>query len=407
MRRTSTLRSFAASFALLCTAATPAFAQGGPPVFTRIADTQTSAPGAGGATFSLFADARAIEGGRVAFVAFHSASGSGVYSWQSGMLGVLADTTTVVPGTASSFSSFFDVSIDGGFAAFTAGWPGPGGGCAFSGSEGLFARRFAGGAIRAVVTSLSTTRHCFHGVEFERRVIAVAGGVDPVDVIHNHSESVMVVKRIGSARTFLDTTTASPSGGTFVGFDQDLSIRGNGLLFAEIIPNTIGAVAGLYVVRADGMGPRLVADRATAVPSGSGTFNNFAGADWDGGEVAFVGRDSMNRASLYAGTNPADLRLVVGSSTPVPGEGANFGGVSNPIAFGGGVFVFSGFWLGSRTGLFTSDGTAVQAILKKNDVLDGKAVDQAFCRQGHKDGNRLLVEVRFQDMSRGLYLVEL
>jgi hypothetical protein len=381
----------------------PAAAQ----TFTKIADTATAVPGGSG-TFSLFADARALDGGKVAFVAFDSGSGSGVYRWENGVLGVVADESTAVPGApGQTFTSFFDVSIDSPFVAFTAGWPGPGGGCAFSGNEGLFGGRFAGGALRAVASSLSTPNHCFHGLDFESRVIAVAGGVNPVDVIHNHSESVMAVRRVGSAPVFLDTTTPSPSGGTFVGFDQDLSIRGNGLLFAEILPNTIGAVAGLYVIRNDGMGPRLVADRSTAVPGGTGTFMNFAGADWAGGEVAFVGRNSVNAAFLYAGTSPDDLRILVSSATAVPGEGANFGGVSNPIAYDDGRVVFSGFWLGSRKGLFTSVNGVVEAILKKGQMLDGKQVDSAFCRQGHAGGDRLLVEVRFADSSRGLYLVDL
>jgi len=374
--------------------------------YTRIADTQTAVPGGSGA-YALFADARDIDADKVAFIGYDSGSGSGVYFWQGGNLSIVADTSTVVPGTANTFTTFFDVALKGPFVVFTAGWPGPGGGCAFSGSEGVFARKITGGPIRTVATTAGAAKHCFHGIEFEKKTIVVAGGVDPVDIIHNHSESVMVIRSIGSVNTFMDTTTPSPSGGTFTGFDQDLSVRGNGLLFAQTITNTIGAVGGLYVVRADGAGPQLVADTATAVPAGTGNFSNFAGSDWDGTEVAFVGRNASNAAYLYAGTSPADLRRVVGPTTTVPGEAATFGGVSNPIAYDGGVFVFSGFWLGSRTGLFTSDGATVTALLKKNDPLDGRTVDSAFCRQGHKAGTRLLIEVRFTDATRGLYLVEL
>ena len=124
-----------------------------------------------------------------------------------------------------------------------------------------------------------------------------------------------------------------------------------------------------------------MADRFTSVPGGSGAFSNFAGVDWDGGEVAFVGRNASNVAALYAGTSPADLHVVVDTSTRVPGELVNFGGVSNPIAYEGGVAVFSGFWSGSRTGLFTAQGGVVRSILKKSDILDGRVVDDPFCRQ--------------------------
>ncbi len=391
---------------LLIVAQEPAYCQGPGPTFAKIADTQTAVPGGTG-TFALFADSRAIEGGKVAFVGFDSGSGSGIYGYQAGALSVLVDTQTVVPGTANTFSTFFDVSIGGAFIAFTGGWPGPGGGCSFAGSEGLFGLRFSGGPVRAVATSLSTSKNCFHGLDFAGNAIAVAGGVNSVDVIHNHSESVMVARNINSLNVFLDTTTPSPSGGTFVGFDQDLAIEGNGILFTEIIPNTFGAVAGIYVLRNDGLGPRLVADQATQIPGSAGLFKNFAGADWDGTEVAFVGRNSGNASALYAGTMPSDLRVVVDNSTPVPGEVVNFGGLSNPIASEGGVIVFSGFWSGSRTGLFTEEAGVVSALLKKDDLLDGRAVDQAFCRHQNKDGNALLIEVRFQDQTRGLYLVNL
>jgi hypothetical protein len=391
---------------LVAARSTPSFGQGAP-TFTRIADTQTAVPGGTG-TFTTFADWRAIEGGRIAFVAFDSGSGQGIYGWNGSTLSVIADTHTLVPNTTSTFADFFDVAIDGTLVAFTAGWrDGTRIGCAFDGSEGVFARGFGGGVIHTATTSRTAPQHCFHGIDFESSVIAVAGGVNSVDVIHNHSESLMALRHVGNPVVVLDTTTPSPSGGTFVGFDQDISIRRGGLLFAEILPNTIGAVAGIYVVHNDGRGPQVVADRSTLVPGGTGAFMNFAGFDWDGGEVSFVGRDSGNVASLYAATSPADVHVLVGTSTRVPGEMVNFGGISNPIASQGGVTVFSGFWSGSHTGLFTVQAGVVRAILKQGNVLDGRVVADPFCLQQNKDGNQLLVEVRFLDGTRGLYLVGL
>jgi hypothetical protein len=375
--------------------------------FTRIADTQTAVPGGTG-TFTIFADARAIGGGKVAFIGYDSALAPGIYSYQSGLLGVVVDSHTTVPGTADTFTDFFDVAIDGALVAFTGGWPGPGGGCSFSGSEGVFTRRLQGGAIRALATSLTTDKNCFEGIDFDGQKVAVTGGVDPVDLFHNHGESIMIIRRIDRPRVLVDTTTEKPGGGTFIGYDQDIALRNGGLLFTEIIPNTFGAVAGLYTIRTNGQNLQLVADQSTPVPEGTGDFNNFAGVDWDGGEVGFIGRNSVNAAFLYAGTSPADLHVVVDSSTPVPGEaGATFDSLGNPIAYEGGVFVFEGFWSGSNTGLFTSEGGIVQAILKSGDILDGRTVSDAFCQQGNKDGNQLLVLVLFQDNTRGLYMVDL
>ncbi len=374
--------------------------------FTRIADTQTVIPGGGG-RYSLFADARSIDADSVAFYAFHDGGGSGIYLFRDGGLSVIADTGTPVPGTSDTFTTFFDVSVDRGFVVFTGGWPGPGGGCAFSGSEGVFARKKSGGAVRTIVTSLTEPENCYHGVEFAQGVIAIGGGIDPVDVFHNHSESILATKRPGNANVFFDTTTPKPGGGTFAGYDQDLAIRGGALLFAEVVPNTVGAVAGIYTVRNDGAGPVRVVDDSTLIPGTTETFNNIASADWDGTEVGFVGRDSGNRTALYAGTSPADLRVVVDRTTPVPGQGVNFLGLSNPMAYDAGVFAFSGFWAGSGAGLFTESSGEVEAVLVKGDLLDGRTVDQAFCRPQNKRGDRLIADVRFQNGDRGLYLVDL
>ena len=375
--------------------------------FTLVADTQTAVPDGTG-TFSLFADARTIAGGRIVFIGNDSALVPGIYSYQNGVLTVVADTHTFVPQTSDTFTDFFDVSIDRGTVAFTGGWPGPGGGCSFSGSEGVFTRRLQGGAIRAVATSLTTDKNCFEGIDFENQKVAVSGGVNPVDLFHNHGESIMIIRRIDRPKVLVDTTTQKPDGGTFVGYDQDLSLRDGGLLFTEIIPNTFGAVAGVYTIQTNGQALQLVADQMTPVPEGTGDFNNFAGVDWDGAEVGFVGRNAANAAFLYAGTSPTDLHVVVDSSTPVPGEsGATFSGVGNPIAYEGGVFVFEGFWSGGKTGLFTSQGGVVQAILKSGTILDGHVVSDAFCGQGNKDGNQLLIKVLFQDSTNGLYLVDL
>jgi len=393
---------------LLGVFATPIAAQ--TPTFTKIADTNTLAPDAGGSTFSVFGDAREISGNRVAFYAFHS-SGSGIYTFENGVLARLVDTNTLVPGTMSTFSTFFDVSIDGGIVAFSGGWPGPGGGCAFNGSEGIFVSGFQSASSPILVRdSLSFADQCFHGVELADGFLFYAGGVNPVDTVHNHSEEIKVATGVGGGIPVVGPTTTKPSGANFLGFDGDFHLQNNKFLLSEIIVNTFGAVGGLYLMQNNGLGPQVVADASTAVPSGSGNFMNFASADFDGTEVAFMGRDSNNAGSLYAGTAPANLRRVAGAGTPVPGEPSNFLGISNPVAIDGGVMAFSGYWGGGGNGLFVVDQGVLSSVLKKGEVLDGRVVEQAFCRPGNMDGNFLLVDVRFLVggfLQSALYFVEL
>ena len=372
-----------------------------PAPFTRIADTNTAVPGGAG-TFSLFADAKAIEGGKVAFIGYDSGSGSGIYTFRNGVLDVLADESTPVPGTVSTFFSFYDVSIDNGIVAFTAAWPG---------TEGVLTSLFDGGPLALVDDSGSTPYTYFHGLEFHQGTIGVGGGINYVDVFHNHSESLLATSG-GPLSALIDPTTAKPGGGTFVGLDQEFVFdAGGGFTFAEILPNTIGAVAGVYAYRNDGGGLRVIADATTPLPSGTGNFQNVAGFDADGERVAIVGRDSSNRALLYEGTSSADLQRLVSTATNVPGTGSNFLGLSNPMAYENGVIAFSGYWGGGGQGLFLHRNGAVEAVLKKGDVLDGAVVEQAFCRTRSISGRRMLIEVRFQSSPplshRALYLVRI
>ena len=380
------------------------------PTFSKIADTNTVAPDSGGSTFSTFGDAREISVNRVAFYALHS-SGSGIYTFENGVLARFVDTDTFVPGSMSTFTTFFDVSIDGGLVAFSGGWPGPGGGCSFGGSEGIFVGGFQSASSPTLVRdSLSFADQCFHGVELENGYLFYAGGVNPVDAVHNHSEEIKVATGVGGGIPVVGPTTIKPSGGTFSGFGGDFHLQNDKFLLSEIIVNTFGAVAGLYLMENNGLGLQVVADTSTAVLSGIGNFMNFASADFDGTEVAFMGRDSNNAGSLYAGTSPVNLRRVAGAGTPVPGEALNFLGISNPVAIDDGVMAFSGYWGGGGNGLFVVQNGIISSVLKKGEVLDGRTVEQAFCRPGNMDGNFLLVDVRFLVggfLQSALYLVEL
>ena len=247
-------------------------------------------------------------------------------------------------------------------------------------------------------------------MELNNGYLFYAGGVNPVDSVHNHSEEIKVATGVGGGIPVVGPGTTKPGGGSFLGFDGDFHMQNGRFLLSEIITNTFGAVNGLYLMQNNGLGPQVVADTSTPVPSGSGNFSNFASADFNGTEVVFMGRDGNNAGALYAGTNPTNLRFLVGAGVQVPGESLNFLGLSNPVATDADKMAFSGYWGGVGNGLFLIENGVTSAILKKGDVLDGKTVEQAFCRPGNMDGNFLLVDVRFLVggfLKSSLYLVEI
>jgi hypothetical protein len=258
--------------------------------------------------------------------------------------------------------------------------------------------------LQAWATTLTTGKLYFQGISLFQRKLVVTGGVKLVDSFGNHSESVMSIPRQDSPRVLLDTNTPKPEGGTFVGYDQTVKLAATGLLFTEIIPNTIPTAAGIYQIPSGSTAPVLVANQQTPVPNGSGSFQGYLGLDWDGGEVAFSGLTSLG-PFLYAATSPSTVRVIVDRSTPMP-DGGFFSGVANPVAYEGGTFVFEGYG-GGGIGLFTSQNGVITTVLKAGDQLNGRTVSDAFCYEGGKSGNHLLIRVLYSDLSNALYLVDL
>ncbi len=86
---------------------------------TTVPDTSTLVPGGGMSTFTAF-DAPALDGGQVAFRGFGSGGQQGIYLDGTGALARVADLTTNLPGSASTFASFGSPALDGGQVAFRA-----------------------------------------------------------------------------------------------------------------------------------------------------------------------------------------------------------------------------------------------------------------------------------------------
>jgi len=393
----------------LAVLAAPLAAQSARPAraFTRIADTNTAAPGGGG-NCSVFFDARDVSGKDVVFVCATTGGVTGLYGFHQGSLSRLASSATPVPGGGgSNFSIFYDVALEDGLVVFSAGWGGGGSGCAFAANEGVFLTFVGGAPIQTAISSQTSNVPCFQGVELDQGRVLVTGGYTRVDAFHNHQEGVFSLPVPGLITPLLDSSTPVPGGGgaTFLGIDQDLSKRGGRFCFSQVIPNTLPNTAGIYLGDAGGFS--LVADGSTPIPGGSGNFASFVGASFDGERVAFKGHDASNFTALYTATQPGDVTVVVDRNTFVPGTPFRFLGFSNPLAYDDGVLAFSGFWAGGGLGLFLAYDGGVERLLVKGDAFDGRVIDQAYCRPGDLSGNRLLARVHFQDGTVGLYRFDL
>ena len=136
-----------------------------------------------------------------------------------------------------------------------------------------------------------------------------------------------------------DSTTPVPGGGAAFQYLRPPALDGQDIVFANrVFPvGTIGVYA--YV---DGA-LRLVADRSTPIPNGTGTFSTFGDQpSISDGVVAFVGHDAGGNAALCMGSDPNDLVVLADSSTLIPGSTETFTWFGAPwikerrIAFAGG-----------------------------------------------------------------------
>jgi hypothetical protein len=162
-----------------------------------------------------------------------------------------------------------------------------------------------------------------------------------------------------------DLNTLIPGGsGNFTDFALiDLSISGD---TAAFIGAGSGGQLGIYAKNPSDP-YRVIADRTTAIPDGTGNFTNFAPTDpyrhaapaISGGNVAFLGYGDSGQIGVYAKYSSAALTVVADLNTAIPDGSGNFTSFlppspilpPNPIISGDAV-AFLGFGSGGQTGVY-------------------------------------------------------
>lgn len=334
-------------------------------VLNVVVDTNTPIPnGSGNFGFNSFGESFgqtfSLDGDSIAFFGLGSNSEQqGIYISTGGMLNVVADTNTLIPGGSSNFGFFFDPSLDGDSIAFF-------------GSDSNFEQQ-------GIYTSV--------------------GGV--LNVV-------------------ADTNTPIPSGsGNFNGFfgsslDSDQVVF-TGLRFDletfELLE------AGIYT----GVGGELnvVADTNTPIPNGSGNFDFLSDPSLDDGAVAFSGSrsDPETFETLEAGIYTSvggELNVVADFNTSVPDSNAEFCQFDPFFSFNQGSVVFGGSGCDPVTGeflvggIYTDLGGSLVKVVDFDDFLDGKKIASGlFVGNEALSSNSIPFWVRFNDGSDGIYLADL
>lgn len=225
-------------------------------ILRRIADTSTPVP-SGSGNFKVFNSFAAFDSrGSIAFVATDSAGNPGVYasSFPTGGVAMIANASTPIPGGSATFNSYESPTVSDYGVAF-------------------FASRMGHPAVGAG----------------------------------------LYLSRGGSLNVIANTQTAVPNlGGTFSGFGAP-TIAGPMVAF-----HAIGSSGsdGIYAWR--GGSVSVVADLATPVPGGPGTFQGFLNSDPsidENGNVAFRAGYAQTETGIFVRVNGTLKRIITTQDT--------------------------------------------------------------------------------------------
>lgn len=288
-----------------------------------IANSATPAPGTVPGVFSHYSQPSAD--GRSRRVAFEANNGGrlrGIYTSSGGSsIATEADTTTTVPGTATSFGSFLDPSLDSDTP------PGAAPTTAFRANP-MAIYKSAGGVVETLV-ELGDTVPCIPP--------AVPGTC-----------------------------------GVFAAF-RDPTLHSDAVVFTG---GTATASDGGIYMHSGGVTNALV-DRTTLIPGRATTFSFFGvEPSLDDDTVSFWGSGAVQGIyTVMSGSAPV---LVADAQTPVPDGTGNFTGFGNRItAIDKRAVVFVGAGPGQQ-GIYTNFGGALIKVVDRGDTLDGKALTNAL-----------------------------
>ncbi len=377
--------------------------------FTKIADTSTNVPGHN-APFTGFAYA-AADAGLVAFTGFSQPVGEGLYLKTGAGLVTVVDTLTEAPTLppGNLFTGFSPPSLDGGLVAFFAIVPG-----ITADYESIFVGN--GGPLTLVVDVGDPVPghpgYIFNFLFFpslSRGNVGFGGvGVGPGDDLKG------VFSTVGGLHAVADTTTPIPGGtGLFVDICFNPSLSGNHLAYCG--GDGTSGPDGIYT---DGLNytplvaPFVVADKSTPIPGGTGTFTAFYETPIvRGGEIAFRAGGTGGQIGVYS--NLGGLHVVADTATSIPGGSGTFTGFRESFPFvgpslnGARAVSFNGEGTAGQRGVYAQRGSLLVKVLAAGDSLDGKVV--SFVEQSREsfDGNQLAMVVGFTDGSAGVYVASL
>lgn len=367
--------------------------------FTRIADTDTPIP-SGSGNFTTLRDP-ALDDGNVVFLGNGADEQRGVYAFFNGSLQRISDQSTAVPGGTGSFSWFASrPSIDGSNVAFAA----------YGGSDGMQRGVYAvlNGSLQ-VVADLSSpvpSSTSSFGDFITGQSLEGAHVVFQADTYDGSWHAGIYEWINGSLQMVVDTNTPQPGTTGSFGFLGAPSLENGDVAFWSQSFSQGQWVDGIYA-RMGGT-VQVIADHSTAVPGESGNFTTFATPSLDSGDVAFWGVGSVFGGGVYASLN-GTIQVIADQNTPIPSGQGNFTSFSDarPSLQNGKVafraWGFAGGTPYGQQGIFIYDAGTLSKVIARGDTIDGKMADYFETTIESLSGDSVVFDVTFVDGSRGIY----
>jgi hypothetical protein len=315
-----------------------------------VADYNTPIPNRVG-TFDAFGRVSADEG-EVAFVGGRNYLGSqsldpfGIYRHRGGMLSMVADTTTAVPGGSEKFDDFTDVETSGGNIVFA--------GMGRS-RRGLY--QYSGSALNVVIDNNASipggtgsfVQFGDFSLEAQNVVFVGRGGNDQTGVYLYDGASLSV---IADQNTSMPAETAN-----FTRFGE-VATHGGDVAF---VGNHLGEHSGVYLRSAGSL--EVVANRNTRIPPANSLFfDSFSEVSLDSGDILFVAGPniSVNGIYLYRG---GSLSVIADRNTAVPDRARDSFSRFSELTADSGQVTFIGESVGGHRGIYNYDGNSIRPVV--------------------------------------------
>lgn len=289
----------------------------------------------------------------------------------------IADVSTPIPGGTGNFAIFGQPSVSGGVAVFRGEDSG--------GRTGIYSKlvddvspvvvRYDRTTVVPGTGGASTFLN-FSNPSFDAGAVAFsASGTGGVIGVFTDVG--------GTLQVVANNATPIPGGsGTFTNFGW-ATVRGGEVVFR----GQAAGQDGIYAWSAGVLRP--VADRNTPVPGGPGLFTSFGPGNSvpmiDDGVVVFKGTGSNGERGVYRDDH-GTLSVVADLDTPIPGGTGNFTDFDRNFFFAGNVRGGRIAFVGAGTdqlGIYLHDGAALSVIVDRNTLVpDSTATLFAFGTQG-------------------------